>query len=119
MDSLSTPGVAGLCDGACVSHCAVAALAETSSAFLEVSVSYVTCRQVGASASDHEARAGRRFEPQGGIHQWPDGRVAKTFRRQQRCQFLPWTPAKEGQMGLKLLIDRTIGHLKNAFDQDQ
>ena len=49
------------------------------------------CRMQGASTRDHEARTGRRFEPQGGIHQWPDGSVYKTFRRQQRGQFLSGT----------------------------
>src|SRR5207249_3902170 len=33
--------------------------------------------------------------------------------------FFPRTSAKEGQMSLKLWIDGAIGHLKNAFDQDQ
>ena len=32
-------------------------------------------RVKGASANDHEARAGRHFEPQSGIHEWPDGSV--------------------------------------------
>src|SRR5262249_29531022 len=76
-------------------------------------------RLLRTSASDHEARADRRFEPQGGIHQWPDGRVYKTCRCEQRDQFLSGTSTVERQLRLKLWIDRAIRHLKNPFDQDQ
>jgi len=50
------------------------------------------CRRQGASTRDHEARAVRRFEPQGSIHQWPDSSVYEAFRRQQRDQFPPGRP---------------------------
>src|SRR5712691_10521825 len=73
----------------------------------------------GASASDHEARAGRRFEPQGGLHQWPDGSMYEAFRCEQRDQFLAGTSTVERQLGLELWIDSTIRHRKNPLDQDQ
>jgi len=37
----------------------------------------------GASARDHEARTRGCFEPHGGIHQWPDGRLHEAFRLQE------------------------------------
>ena len=45
----------------------------------------------GASARDHEARTGGCFEPEGGIHQWPDGCLDEPFHPKQCCQFLAWT----------------------------
>src|SRR5215510_13022560 len=89
------------------------------SAFLVRVLLLSRSRMERASASDHEARAGRRFEPQGGLHQWPDGSVYKPCCYEQRAQLLSGTSTIERQLRLKLGIDGTIRHLKNSLDQDQ
>jgi hypothetical protein len=68
-------------------------------AFLVRLLLLIRRRMERASASDHEARAGRRFEPQGSIHEWPDGSVYKTCRCEQRDQFLSGTSTVERQLG--------------------
>src|SRR5215510_7267342 len=89
------------------------------SALLEHVLCLTRRRRQRASTCDQEARAGRLFEPQGGIHQWLDGSVSKACCYQQRDEFLSGTSTIERQLGSKLWIDSTIRHLKNPFDQDQ
>jgi hypothetical protein len=81
------------------------ASAHRAQAMVEGALLLTRRRRQGASARDHEARTDRRCEPQGGVHQGPDGGVYKIFRYEQRHQFHLGTATVELQLGRKLWID--------------